>query len=96
MLPSTQSTEENLHQGLSNVDVKSKWIRKVGLPVESVKLLAISFSFQFVDNFYKVLTLLVMTRMSDFNRHYYTSFIGETGFWGMMRMIMMMMTMVSF
>ena len=59
MLPSTQSTEENLHQGLSNVDVKSKWIRKVKLPVESVKLLVINNSSKFVDKFDKVWTLLV-------------------------------------
>ena len=34
MLPSTQSTEENLHQGLSNVDVKSQWILEGRAPSE--------------------------------------------------------------
>ena len=36
----------------------------------------------------------MMTRMSDFNRHDDTSFVGEADFGGMM-IIMMMMTMMA-
>ena len=38
-------------------------MRKIGLPVESVKVLPISFSFEFCDNFDKVLAILVMKIM---------------------------------